>query len=82
MQRPSIASVHSLIGYPGATEPSAPPAPVPGEVELGEVLRKLWRRKGMIVGLMMVLTAIGALDAVMGLSRSVPGGRLSLRVMM
>ena len=28
------------------------------------------------------LEKIGLLDAVMGLSRSVPGGRLSLRVMM
>jgi exopolysaccharide transport family protein len=35
--------------------------PVPGEVDLPEVLRKLWRRKKVIVGVTVVLTVIAAL---------------------
>ena len=56
----SMASVHPLVRRPGASEPSAPPS-VPGEADLREVLHKLWRRKGMILGVTMVLTVIAAL---------------------
>lgn len=54
-----MASVHPLVVPSGATEPSAPPPP--GEVDLREVLRKLWRRKGVIIGVTVVLTVIAAL---------------------
>src|SRR5918995_3053105 len=56
-----MASVHPLVVRSGATEPSAPPPPVPGEVDLRTVLRKLWRRKGVIIGVTVVLTVIAAL---------------------
>ena len=56
-----MASVHPLIVRPAATEASASPPPIPGEVDLREVLRKLWRRKGVIVGVTVVLTVIAAL---------------------
>jgi polysaccharide biosynthesis transport protein len=55
-----MASVQPLFARSGATEPSAPPPSVPGEVDPREVLRKLWRRKGVIVGVMVVLTVIAA----------------------
>jgi polysaccharide biosynthesis transport protein len=56
-----MASVRPLVVRSSATEPSAPPPPVPGEVDLRKVLRKLWRRKGVIVGVTVVLTVIAAL---------------------
>jgi polysaccharide biosynthesis transport protein len=56
-----MASIHLLVNRPGTTEPTAPPPVVPGEVDLREVLRKLWRRKGVIVGVTVVLTVIAAL---------------------
>jgi polysaccharide biosynthesis transport protein len=55
-----MASVHTALDRPRATE-STSPRPVPGEVELGEALRKLWRRKGMIVGLTAALTVVAVL---------------------
>jgi polysaccharide biosynthesis transport protein len=57
----SMASIHTPVGGPSSTEPTSPPPPVPGEVELGEVLRKLWRRKRMIAGVTVALTVIAAL---------------------
>ena len=54
-------SVHSMVGRPGATDPCVPPPPVPGEVDLREVLSKFWRRKGLIFGVTVALTMIAAL---------------------
>jgi polysaccharide biosynthesis transport protein len=54
-----MANVHPLIDRPTATERTAPSPP--GEVELGDVLRKVWRRKGVIVGVTVVLTVIAGL---------------------
>jgi succinoglycan biosynthesis transport protein ExoP len=56
-----MASVHPLIVRSGATEPCAPPPLVPGEVDLRTALRKLWRRKGVILGVTVLLTVIAAL---------------------
>ena len=56
-----MASVHPLTVHRAAAEPSASPPPIPGEVELHEVLRKLWRRKGLIVGITVALTVVAAL---------------------
>jgi succinoglycan biosynthesis transport protein ExoP len=55
-----MASVPTSVDRPGAGEPTSP-SRVPGEVELGEVLRKLWRRKGIIAGVTVALTLIAAL---------------------
>jgi uncharacterized protein involved in exopolysaccharide biosynthesis len=56
-----MASVPTPVSNPGFTEPNSPPPSVPGEVELGEVLRKLWRHKGMIVGVTAALTVVAVL---------------------
>ena len=57
----SMASVHPLIVRPADTTPPASLPPIPGEVDLQEVLRKVWRRKALIVGVTIVLTVIAAL---------------------
>jgi polysaccharide biosynthesis transport protein len=56
-----MASVPTPVSNRGFTEPNSPPPSVPGEVELGEVLRKLWRHKGMIVGVTAALTVVAVL---------------------
>lgn len=56
-----MASAHPPVDRPGATEPTVPSPSVPGEVDLREVLCKLWRHKGMIVGVTVVLTVMAVL---------------------
>ena len=56
-----MASVHPLIVRPADTTPPASLPAIPGEVDLQEVLRKVWRRKALIVGVAIVLTVIAAL---------------------
>ena len=54
-QRPSIS--RSCCRH----DPPASLPPIPGEVDLQEVLRKVWRRKSLIVGVTIGLTVIAAL---------------------
>jgi succinoglycan biosynthesis transport protein ExoP len=49
-----------LVG-PGAMEPSTPLASVPGDIDLREMLRKFWRRKGLIFGTTVTLSVIAGL---------------------
>jgi polysaccharide biosynthesis transport protein len=56
-----MASVHPLVVRPADTPRPASLPPIPGEVDLQEVLRKVWRRKALIVGVTIALTVIAAL---------------------
>ena len=56
-----MASVHPLVVRPADTPRPASLPPIPGEVDLQEVLRKVWRRKTLIVGVTIALTVIAAL---------------------
>lgn len=57
-----MASIYSLPERRETAEAAVqPPVQIPGEIDLREIIRKLWRRKGMIIGTTLVLTVIAAL---------------------
>ena len=56
-----MASVHPLVVRPADTPRPASLPPIAGEVDLQEVLRKVWRRKALIVEVTIALTVIAAL---------------------